>query len=298
VAEESTDLIGDLTAAIDALVEAGANVVADDASIVGLVRQSQRLAAVLSSATAAFDRSGEWGIEGARSARSWLSSRCRLPRSEASRLLRLGRALGELPSVAQAWSDGDIGPSHVDVLASLIGARTAEALARDEAMLVEHASKLPFHAFRQAADYWEQLADPDGCEAAAERRRARRDTSLHQTFGGMWVGSITLDPIGGAIVADELARIEQQLFDADVVEARRTTETGQADGGELRRTSAQRRADALVEMATRSRTEPPWKLWRLLRLEEEEKCPHPKNRQLARSRSLFRLHLNAVIHPN
>lgn len=251
------DPLGDLNAAIDALVEAGPGALADGVSILGLVRETQRLAAVVSSAVVAFDRLGEWGQDGARSAVSWLASRARVPRSEASRLVRRGRLAGELPLVGEAWANGDIGPAHVDVFSSITGARTKEALARDEAMLAGYARTLSFPAFCQAGAYWGQLADPDGCEEAAERRRARRDASLHQTVGGMWVGTITLDPIGGAIVADELARIEHQLFAADVAEARQAAPTGQQDGRGLGRTCAQRRADALVEMATASRSTPP-----------------------------------------
>ena len=58
-------------------------------------------------------------------------------------------------------------------------------------------------------------------------------------------------PISGAIVAGELNRLERQLFDADCAEANeRLGRRPRLD--ELARTSAQRRADALVEMATRS----------------------------------------------
>jgi hypothetical protein len=71
----------------------------------------------------------------------------------------------------------------------------------------------------------------------------------------MYFGRIVLDPISGAIVADELARLEHQLFEADWAEA--TERLGRKLAvSELKRTAGQRRADALVEMATRSRTAP------------------------------------------
>ena len=71
----------------------------------------------------------------------------------------------------------------------------------------------------------------------------------------MWLGQMTLDPISGSIVASELNRLEHDLFEADCAEAKeRLGRTARID--ELARTSAQRRADALVEMATRSRTAP------------------------------------------
>ena len=71
----------------------------------------------------------------------------------------------------------------------------------------------------------------------------------------MWLGQMTLDPISGSIVASELNRLEHDLFEADCAEAKeRLGRTARID--ELARTSGQRRADALVEMATRSRTAP------------------------------------------
>src|SRR5581483_1587024 len=59
----------------------------------------------------------------------------------------------------------------------------------------------------------------------------------------------------GTIVNNELTRIEQQLFDADWAEARGRL-GDDATIADLARTPAQRRADALVEMATRSATAP------------------------------------------
>jgi len=62
---------------------------------------------------------------------------------------------------------------------------------------------------------------------------------------------------------------------------------------------AERRfTDGSSPLSNDTLTEPPWKLWRLFRLEEGEECRHQENHPLARSRSLFRLHLNAVIHPS
>ncbi|HUZ09262.1 MAG TPA: DUF222 domain-containing protein, partial [Acidimicrobiales bacterium] len=169
--------------------------------------------------------------------------------------VRRGRALRHLGVCAEAWSNGELTAAHVDVIAGLRSAVTQEALARDEAMLVGHARTLGFEHFTRAATYWEQLADPDGVEAGAEERRGRRDVYLAAGFDGMWLGQITLDPISGAVVAGELDRLEHEGFEADWAEAR--TRLGrEPSAGELARTPRQRRADALVEMATRSRTAP------------------------------------------
>jgi hypothetical protein len=71
----------------------------------------------------------------------------------------------------------------------------------------------------------------------------------------MWFGDMVLDPVSGTIVSNELKRLEQALFDADWAEA--TERLGhEPTTSDLGRTPAQRRADALVEMAIRSRTAP------------------------------------------
>jgi len=112
-----------------------------------------------------------------------------------------------------------------------------------------------FEDFNRVLDYWKQLADPDGADASDEERKAARNVFLESSLGGMWLGQMTLDPVSGSIVAGELNRLEHQLFEADCAEAKeRLGRTARID--ELTRTSGQRRADALVEMATRSRSAP------------------------------------------
>jgi len=128
-------------------------------------------------------------------------------------------------------------------------------LARDEQMLVAQASQLGFEDFHRALEYWKQLADPDGAEASEEEKKAARNVYLETSLSGMWLGQMTLDPISGAVVSAEINRLEHGFFETDCAEAKeRLGRTPRLD--ELARTSAQRRADALVEMATRSKTAP------------------------------------------
>jgi hypothetical protein len=247
--------VGALRGAIDALVDADPGSLADRDAIEELHRQLTRLDAVVTSATAAFEASGQWALDGARNASVWLATRCRLPRAEARRRVRLGRCLGELPATATAWRAGEITTTHVGALAARLRPPTAVALARDEALLVGQAATLRFEAFARALSYWESLADPDGTEDAEAARRARRDVYLEAGFSGMWLGQITLDAVAGAIVAGELERLELSHFDADRAEA--TERLGRDPApAELARTPGQRRADALVEMATRSASVP------------------------------------------
>jgi hypothetical protein len=240
-----------LTAAIDELRGSDPSIWADTESIEELYRQRARLEAVVSAVTAAFDAAGNWVPDGAYNASTWLATRCHLPKSQARQMVRRGRELRHLPVTSQAFADGDITTAQVDVVAALRRPSTEEALARDEEMLVGQAVALRYETFRGVAGYWMQLADPDGAETDDEKRRARRDVFLDRSFGDMWLGRITLDPISGSIVGGELRRLEQELFEADWAEAKAALGRDPSTT-DLARTSGQRRADALVEMATRS----------------------------------------------
>jgi len=246
------DVLGD---ALDHLREAGPSSFCDRGSIEELHRQLARLESLVAESVAAFEASGAWEADGARSATAWLTARCRLPRREARARVRRGRELPHLPGCASAWERGEITGAHVDVLASLRTGATGEALARDEGLLVDEACRLRFDRFVAATAYWRQLADPDGADADGERRRARRDVYLVRSFSSTWLGRMTLDPLSGAVVAGELDRLERQLFEADRAEAAGRLGR-EPTGADLARTPAQRRADALVEMATRSGTAP------------------------------------------
>lgn len=244
-----------LTEVIDRLHGSDPSTYGDAESIQAAQRQLARLDAFVTKATGAFDASRNWEPDGAANAASWLAVRCRLPKAQARRTVRRARALRHLPDSTRAWADGDITAAQVDVIDGLRDDSTDDALVRDEEMLVAQAGTLRYDLFVRAASYWRQLADPDGAEEDDETRRGRRDVYLARSFGGMWLGKITLDPISGSIVAGELERLERALFESDWAAARERLghEPTLVD---LDRTSGQRRADALVEMATRSQIAP------------------------------------------
>ncbi len=241
--------------ALEALIASGAPNYGDGESMEKLHHLEARFDSFVTEATAAFEAGEQWAAEGAKTAASWISSRCRVPRSAAKRRVRLGRTLRHLPAVAQAWREGSIGEEQAKAIASARRHRTEASMARDEEMLVSQATDLGFEDFYRALSYWKQLADPDGAEASDEERTASRNVFFESSFNGMYLGQMHLDPINGSIVSNELNRLEHDLFEADCAEAKeRLGRTARID--ELARTSGQRRADALVEMATRSRTAP------------------------------------------
>ena len=261
---------------LDELVRADSFSLSDEDSIIALERELARLEYIVAKAAAAFDAGGEWATDGAKTAAAWLVTRCHLPSAVAKAQLRRGKVLAKMPVSAEAFCDGDIGVAQFDVLAKAArgpggvvagpmagpspgahdaGPDTEAAFWRDEALLVDHAKAMKFAPFSGVMAYWAQLADPDGAEASDMERIARRDVYLTKSVNDMFLGKMTFDPVSGTIVADELARRERALFEADWAKAK-------ADLGrepkihELCRTSAQRRADAMVEMAIRSAAVP------------------------------------------
>jgi Domain of unknown function (DUF222) len=241
--------------AIDGMVGTDSFSLSDPESLMALQCELARFTYVVAKAVAGYDQGGEWATDGAKTPGAWLATRCHLPKAEAKRQLRRGKVLPMVPLVAEAFAEGSIGAAQVDALAKVRTPATQDALARDEALLVDYAKQMKFEPFCRVLAYWAQHADPNGAEASDMERRARRDVSLVESIGGMYFGSMTLDPISGAIVADELTRLEQLLFDADWAEAKERLGRD-PKGWELARTPAQRGADAMVEMAARSKSTP------------------------------------------
>ena len=150
-----------------------------------------------------------------------------------------------------AWLAGEVGEAHVDALVTERERVWAERFEADEAELVGFARDLGYRGFRRALAYWSQAADPDGAERRESEQREGRRLHLSQSFEGAWFIDGVLDPIAGEIVSTALRRIEDELFRDDWAEAKERVGEG-VRPSDLARTPAQRRADALVEMARRA----------------------------------------------
>ena len=224
-----------------------------------LVMASQRLRGALevseARVLARWDAAREWQPSGAKTAAAWLAWQQRLPVQVARQRMRHARALRELPAVEKAWAAGEIDRSHVATLLNVRNPRTEELSQRDHKALLDTARTGWFSDFRRHCDYWTLAADPDGAERDAADDLAARELHLSLSIGGMWFGKLTLDPISGEIVQRTLGGIERELFESDWAEAKERLGRKPMIF-ELVRTPAQRRADALVEMAARARTAP------------------------------------------
>ena len=214
--------------------------------VVGLLRQSHRLAAVRARLISVWDRRGLWAPDGSRSPGHRLAREASMSIPAANvRSAGLG-ALESMPQMSAALTDGALSPEHVDVLAGANSDRRSVLFAAHEETLVEQAKLLRFGDCCQMVEYWKQHADAAGCEDEAQRRHEARHATAATTFDEMVDLRAVLDPLGGRIVVAELNRLMEQQRRHD-----------KHDG--TVRTAGQRRADALVEMATRSRSDPTWR---------------------------------------
>ncbi len=204
---------------------------------------------------ARWDAQGAWEASGARSAAAWLAWQQRLPMGVARQRVRHARAVRGLPALEDAWAAGEIDRAHLITILGACTPRTEHAFDLGHKALLDVARTSWFTHFKRACDHWQMAVDPDGAEQGADDDRVVRQLHVSQSFGGMWFGRFTLDAISGTIVDTTLRHIERELFDADWAEARARLGHDPLFM-ELARTPAQRRADALVEMATRARTAP------------------------------------------
>jgi hypothetical protein len=202
-----------------------------------------------------WDAQGEWRPSGARSGAAWLAWKQRLPIGVARQRIRHARAMRDLPAVEEAWRNGEIDRAHVTTLLGVRTARTRAAFEHDHERLLDAARSTWFVNFKAQCDRWEMLVDADGAEQDAGDDLAAREVHLSRSFQGMWFGRMTMDPLSGEIVHATLEMIERELFEAEWATAKERLGR-EPTVLDLGRTPAQRRADALVEMATRARTEP------------------------------------------
>lgn len=213
-----------------------------DAELTALVRARHRLDAEIARRVTRWDGRGVWSGDGSRSPQARLARAGLLSPREAGRTVRRARRCAAMPRTVEAWSRGEIGTDLVDLLGAAASGGRHELFARDEALLLGECEGRPFAQAEKLVTYWRRRADaevrPDGTPPPPPT-----NLRIGTTFDGAVTGDFTLDPIGGAAVAEALRRIERDLYRAD------------QRAGHLR-TRPERLAAALVEMAHRAMTAP------------------------------------------
>lgn len=200
-----------------------------------------------------------WRSDGSKAFWAWLTRSADMSPAAAKALVRLSRGLRAAPLSRAAFETGRIDRDRAVELARRADSprkQVADAFPEAEAQLLDAATTVSFEGLGRVLRYWESLVDQDGDETQAEDDHQSRHLHASEILRGMIRIDATMDPIGGAIFTTELTRLEQELFDIDWATAR--AEHGDDTRAEhLPRTPAQRRADALAEMARRSATHTP-----------------------------------------
>ena len=192
-------------------------------------------------------------------AKAWMKHHLQLSGAEAHGRVQEAR----LRRVVGVWNDALAG-GQVGVAQTRLMARIAanpridrEVLTRGVWQLMVDAMDCPYTEFERRALTFEALADPLGAAQQAERNRQRRSATMHQHPDGHWSLHADLDEVGGPEFLEIFSWYVDREFARDWAEATRRLGEGNVDVSKLERTEAQRRADALLEMARAAAACPP-----------------------------------------
>jgi 5-methylcytosine-specific restriction endonuclease McrA len=186
----------------------------------------------------AFDARGGWNT-GFSSCAAWLSWRVGLDLGAARERIRVARALGTLPLLAEALARGQLSYAKVRALTRVATPETeARLLAVGRAGTAAHVERI-VRGWR----YVDRRAEA----RETKHRHASRALRVYQAEDGMVVLRGRLEPEMGALVMQALAAARESLYQRARERARATT--GFANVSEETPTPVQQRADALALLA-------------------------------------------------
>jgi len=198
-----------------------------------LFRHRNRCDAEIQRRLLRLDKTEAYAADGSLTAKAWLRWNCNLTHGQASDRVEVARQMRSLPVTTQALAEGDISYQHAALIA-----RTAQRLgslwpADAEEILVTAAKEVDPVRLRRATMQLRHCLEPDGVLEDANAEDERRFLHLNQTFGGIFV-------LNGQFGADDGATLKAALMSV----LRPPAENDE-------RSPAQRRADALIDLARR-----------------------------------------------
>lgn len=171
-------------------------------------------------------------LHGARSTTSWLQGALHLAPGEASTHVRVARAShGTLAPAVHDLRDGRVTSGHVAAIERSIRRLPSDVVDEAAATLGHLARQVDVGRLRTAGRAIQHAVDPDGALRDTDRQFERRYLHLAPMLDGMVALDGVLDPEGAAAIDAALAPFLVPAGEHDV------------------RTTAQRRADGLVDVA-------------------------------------------------
>ncbi len=207
----------------DEIAELSAHLEAATARLLDLIRE--------------FDARGGWS-NGFRSCAAWLSWRVGLDLGAAREKVRVARALGTLPSLAQALARGELSYAKVRALTRVATPETEERL------LAVGLAGTAAHVERIVRGWRRVDRHAEARETA--RQHASRALHVYQDEDGMVMLRGRLAPEVGALLMRALAAARETLYQRG---RREEAGAGPADPVAQRPTMAQQQADALALLA-------------------------------------------------
>lgn len=206
--------------------------------VIGLRRERSRLAVADAHVIHTWEVSGAWRARQALNAAVALGNSTHGCHRAAGADLGRARKLERMPHTRQAVLDGSLSYEHVELFCRAATAERFELFLRDEQLLVEQCARLRlFDDARRVVRYWSDRADDElGLAPAAPAPSTLYMSRLADSGEARLDG--TLAAIDAEIVGNQLDRLIREIRLED-----------RAKGVE--RTRSQRRAAALVRMATR-----------------------------------------------
>jgi hypothetical protein len=179
------------------------------------------------------DKARAYESDGSLTAKAWLRWNCHLTHSAASDRVEVARQMQSLPLTTGALAAGEISYQHAALIARTAQQLGAQWPADGEEILVPAAKEVDPARLRMATMMLRHCLQPDGALDDTNQDDERRFLHLNQTFGGVFV-------LNGQFGADDGATLKAALMSV----LRPPAENDE-------RSPAQRRADALIDLAKR-----------------------------------------------
>ena len=207
-----------------------------DAAFVTATRQLLEHVNILCTHTvAAFASTTDVRSDGFRNVSEWLAAKTHSLPNEGEKRVAQARVMAELDGWSDAAQAGEVGLSHIGVVAAAMNRRRIDYLRRDSLMLLDFAKTLSWVEFRAAVAKWVSVCDDTlGDPTSEEEHEQRRRVQLSPMPNGMWFLNGQLDALGGEALSMALEAAMPKPAKGD------------------NRTPAQRRHDALVDIANES----------------------------------------------